>query len=268
MTRTRPSADGVKIAYEVSGAGSPALVFVHGWTCNRTHWRAQVRHFEPTHRTVALDLAGHGESALGRKKWTMDAFGDDVVAVMTAEGIRDAILVGHSMGGDVIVEAARKVPEAVLAVVGVDYFKNLRAPRASARRIEFLAAANAGQYEAAVTNFIAGTFRPGADPRLVKEVVAGCASTPPEAGTGSMEEIVAGEPGFEALKAIRVPKFAINSDFSPIDTAALKGAGVELILMSGVGHFLMMEDPVTFNRRLELVIRSVAKGGGAGTGIS
>jgi len=62
---------------------------------------------------VSLDLAGHGESGLGRRAWTMPAFGEDVVAVAEKLGLEDVVLTGHSMGGDVIVEAARRMPDRV-----------------------------------------------------------------------------------------------------------------------------------------------------------
>jgi pimeloyl-ACP methyl ester carboxylesterase len=69
---------------------------------------------------VAIDLAGHGESGVGRKAWTMPTFGDDLVAVVERLALADAVLIGHSMGGDVIVEAA--LQRASLELAG-DLFK-------------------------------------------------------------------------------------------------------------------------------------------------
>jgi len=68
------SADGVSIAYEVRGEGEPALVFVHGWCCDRSYWDAQLPYFAQKYKVVAIDLTGHGESGLDRKEWTMGAF--------------------------------------------------------------------------------------------------------------------------------------------------------------------------------------------------
>lgn len=58
------SADGLPVRYEVLGDGTPALVFVHGWSCDRRYWDGQVGYFADRHRVVAIDLAGHGESGL------------------------------------------------------------------------------------------------------------------------------------------------------------------------------------------------------------
>src|SRR5215211_3854187 len=76
------SRDGIPLAFEVHGAGAPAVVLVHGWSCDRSYWDGQVGPLAARYRTVAVDLAGHGESGSGRRAWTMAAFGEDVVAVV------------------------------------------------------------------------------------------------------------------------------------------------------------------------------------------
>jgi hypothetical protein len=107
------SADGTPISFESYGAGEQTLVFVHGWSCDARYWRAQIPYFSQNHRVIVLDLAGHGHSGLGRTQYTMKSFGEDVKAVTEATGSNSVILVGHSMGGPVIAEAARLMPERV-----------------------------------------------------------------------------------------------------------------------------------------------------------
>src|SRR5215216_5849173 len=104
--------DGVELAYEVHGVEHDApltVVLVHGWAGNRGHWERQVAFLADRYRVVALDLAGHGDSGLGRADWNLPAFGDDVVAVVDAVGVDNAVLVGHSMGGDAVVFAAQQL---------------------------------------------------------------------------------------------------------------------------------------------------------------
>jgi pimeloyl-ACP methyl ester carboxylesterase len=74
--------DNVAISYDVQGEGEPALVFVHGWSCDKSYWRLQVPYFAKRHKVVTIDLGGHGESGIGRETWTMEAFGKDVAAVV------------------------------------------------------------------------------------------------------------------------------------------------------------------------------------------
>ena len=101
------SRDGTPIAYEVYGKGEPTLVFAHGWNCDSRYWRAQVSSFAARHGVLTLDLAGHGHSGSSRSRYSMASFGEDVRAVVEATGSCTVILVGHSMGGSVIAEAAR-----------------------------------------------------------------------------------------------------------------------------------------------------------------
>ena len=93
--------DGVQIHYETGGSGSPDLVFIHGWNCDRSYWSAQLPVFASTHQVMAIDLAGHGDSGVNRENWSMANFGADVAAVAQALQLEDIILVGHSMGGQV-----------------------------------------------------------------------------------------------------------------------------------------------------------------------
>src|SRR5512134_3037148 len=101
------SADGVPIHFTTEGKGEPALVFVHGWTGDTRFWDAQMKHFAPWRQVVAVDLAGHGASGKDRREWSVPAFGQDVRAVVEKLGLGRVVLLGHSMGGSVIVEAAR-----------------------------------------------------------------------------------------------------------------------------------------------------------------
>ncbi|NDH41758.1 MAG: alpha/beta hydrolase, partial [Gammaproteobacteria bacterium] len=111
---------GVDIHYELVGSGSPTLVFIHGWNCDRSYWSGQIPVFAATNQVVAIDLAGHGDSGVGRDEWTMANFGEDVAAVADALRLEDMILVGHSMGGPVALEAARRLKARVRMIIGAD----------------------------------------------------------------------------------------------------------------------------------------------------
>jgi pimeloyl-ACP methyl ester carboxylesterase len=115
-----PSKDGTPISFEIHGAGEPTLIFVHGWSCDARYWHAQLPHFAKNHRVVMLDLAGHGHSGMTRSQYTMRAFGEDVRVVTESTGNRRVILIGHSMGGSVIAEAARIMPNRVMVLIGID----------------------------------------------------------------------------------------------------------------------------------------------------
>ena len=114
------SFDGTEVVYDARGRGEPALVFIHGWCCNRGQWNAQMDQFDDDHRVVAIDLGGHGESGRTRGHWTIPDYGHDVEAVVKAQRLDRVILVGHSMGGPVALLAAARMPDRVIGVIGVD----------------------------------------------------------------------------------------------------------------------------------------------------
>jgi pimeloyl-ACP methyl ester carboxylesterase len=248
------SGDGIQIVYEAYGDGTPALVFVHGWSCNRSYWRGQLQSFSRQFKVVAVDLAGHGESGLGREAWTMEAFGGDVAAVVEKLGLQRVILIGHSMGGDVIVAAARQLRGRVAGLVWIDAYKQLGTPRTPEQLQALLAPFRANFVEATRT-FVRGMFPASSNRSLVERVAMEMSAAPPTVGLGALESAMSFDREVpRALQELKLPVVAINPDYRPTDVASMKRYGVEVVFMSGVGHFLMMEDPERFNRLLRTVI--------------
>jgi pimeloyl-ACP methyl ester carboxylesterase len=259
MKGSARSADGIPVHFEVEAGGAPALVFVHGWSCDRSYWSRQIDHFAGRHKVVAIDLAGHGESGAGRPEWTMPAFGADVAAVIEKLELRDLVLVGHSRGGDVIVEVALALPDRVAGLVWVDVYSTLGVSRTPEAIEEFTRPFRAN-FATATRAFVQRMFVPDSDPELVEQVVADMSDAPPEIAVGVMEHAVANDDAIlAALRELRAPLVAINPDYRPTDVEALQRHGVKAVLMPGVGHFLMMEDPDTFNHLLDETIEEFTR---------
>ena len=255
------SADGVPIHYDVRGSGATALVFVHGWCGNRHFWDRQVSHF-PHYTVVTLDLAGHGASGRDRARWTMPAFGQDVVAVVEQLGLEQVVLIGHSMGGAVIVEAARRLPTAVIGLVGVDIWHDLGHALTPAQIAAFMAPFHDDFVEATHAS-VRPMFLPSSDEALAEEIIQAVSAAPPQIGIGAAEQyLVYASVLQERLQEIAAPKIAINSaDWQTTDTEAAGRCGIEVVLMSGVGHLVMLEDPQTFNRLLDEAVHKIVHAG-------
>lgn len=247
VTGVVTSADGVPVSYEAHGTEAPALVLVHGWSCDRSYWEAQVEPFSRRFQVVTVDLAGHGASGSDREDWTIAAFGDDVAAVVEDLDLDPVVLVGHSMGGDVIVEAARRLPGRVAGLVWVDTYRELGDPRTPEEVRELMAPFRADFVESTRT-FVRGMFPDEADESLVEEVATDMSSAPPEVALGALESAVTFDREVPpALEELDAPVVAINSEEPPTDVESLERHGVDVVTLSGVGHFLMMEDPGRFN---------------------
>jgi pimeloyl-ACP methyl ester carboxylesterase len=244
------SADGVMIHYDVRGRGEPALVFIHGWCCDRSYWKAQVDTFAQRYRVVTLDLAGHGESGLSRREWTIPAFGADVKAVVEKLGLERIILIGHSMGGPVALDAARQMPGRIIGLIGVDTFQNFE-ERFSREQFDGFLAPFQENFKEATAGFVRSMFPASADSDLVAWVVNDMSSAPPEVGLGAMEGMYAFDPK-EVLRDVRIPIRSISADMWPTNVESNRrvAASFDVLIMKGHGHFLHKEDPATFNNLL------------------
>lgn len=247
------SADGIPIQYDVQGQGAVALVFVHSWCCNRHYWDQQIEHFSPHYIVVRLDLAGHGTSGQDRAQWTMAAFGQDVVAVVEHLKLTHVVLIGHAMSGGVIVEAARRLPNKIIGLVGVDTWPNveeIRTPEQIAASMEPFRA----NFVEATRAFVLPRFGPAADPTLVEHIVRGMSAAPPHIGIDALAANQRHSSDLRAgLQEVSVPKIAINA--RPTDVEVAQRYGIAVLRMSGVGHFGMLEDPASFNRLLDEAVQ-------------
>jgi len=253
-----PSADGVPIHYHAEGQGQPALVFVHGWSCDRHYWDAQLPHFAAHHRVVSLDLAGHGESGRGRKAWTIPAFAADVRAVADALHLDHMVLVGHSMGGPVILEAALGMPGRVAALVPVDIFSDVDRKLTPKQRDDFLGALRSDFPKIAREFVTEGLFLPTSDPALVARVATAMAAAPADIAIAAMAGIWDYD-STAALRRTRTPIRCINSDRRPsvVEAGRRYAPQFDIVLMKGLGHFLMLEDPDGFNRLLARTVEEL-----------
>jgi pimeloyl-ACP methyl ester carboxylesterase len=211
---------------------------------------------------VTIDLAGHGESGLGREVLSMTAFGRDVVAVVEKLALEQIVLVGHSMGGPVVVEAARLLGDRVMVVVGADTFNDVGA-RPSEEGTEALLQRFRADFSDATSELVrANMFVPTSDSAFIERIVEDMSSALPTVGIGAVEGHFNwyNSESADALRALRAPIRLINSDMSPtnVDAGREYASSFNVVLMSGVGHFVMMEDPETFNRLLGEIVEEFA----------
>ncbi len=260
VTAEIESADGVKIHAESWGKGDTPLVFVHGWSCDSSYWRDQVKDLALDYRVVAIDLAGHGQSESGREHYTMQAFGQDVAAVLEAWDLKSATLIGHSMGGAVITEAALAAPDRVLGLIGIDNFQNANL-KLEPEQIDGFTSGFKSDMQGVTTKWVRSMFPDGADSNLVAEISNDMAAAPPEVALSCLDELLHwyGASGTESLAALKVPLMCINSDAIPTDEAAMKALvpRYQARYLTNVGHFLFRENPLAFNNILRQTLAEI-----------
>jgi pimeloyl-ACP methyl ester carboxylesterase len=252
------SADGVEIRYDVRGAGSPAVVFVHCWTCNRRFWDDVAARLSSRYRVMALDLAGHGESGRNRARWTMEAYGADVAAVVEALGLDRVVLVGHSMGGSVMLEAAPLLSKRVLGLVPVDTLQSVEY-RLPPEQLRSIVEGFRADYQAAAESFMRERLFVPSTTGAVKDRVIGAArSAAPDIAIASLEAVLTYDAA-AAFDRTRIPIHAINTDLFPTDLEANRrhAPQFQVTVMKGVGHYPMLEDAERFGTLLEETLRTL-----------
>jgi pimeloyl-ACP methyl ester carboxylesterase len=243
------------------GSGAPALVFVHGFACSLEDWRAQLAYFEKTHEVVACDRRGHGETPGRPQECSIEHYGGDVAALVNNLELERCVLIGHSMGCRVVLEANRLIADKVAGLVLVD------GSRMADRDPEAAEAAARGSiakvgYPAFAENLFRQMFlTPSA---TADAIVRRAARQSAEFGPDLWARMARWDAGSMdgAFAAVRAPLLAIQTttrdanlkrsalkagQTSPwLDYVRSKGARVEVI--PDTGHFPQIERPELVNR--------------------
>jgi len=255
--------NGTALNYQRAGSGMPALVFVHGFACAHADWRHQVGAFAGRHGVVACDLRGHGASPGDPGSCNIETYGADVATLVAALDLTGVVLVGHSMGCRVVLQAYAEAPE---RIVGLALIDGSSVGAGGERAVEAARATVAAGYSAFVRSlFTQMFFTPGPEAdRLIERGLAlhepiGAALWPSMVGWDARRMT-------GALESVRVPLLVIQSTaMSPergrvplaaggtspwLELVRRHAPGSEIEIVPGVGHFAMLEAPQRVNAAL------------------
>jgi pimeloyl-ACP methyl ester carboxylesterase len=249
--------------YVRAGHGAPPLVFVHGFACSHEDWHFQTEYFRKSREIVACDLRGHGLTPGRPHECSIEHYGGDIAALVNNLELDRAVLVGHSMGCRVVLEANRLAPERVAGLILVDGSRLASGDPDAAESAARAAIEKAGYAAFAENLFRQMFFSPSA---LAEATVARALRQSAEFGPmlwPSMARWDAAEMD-AALAAVHAPLLAIQSttrdaqlrrtplkpgETSPwLDLLKKKISGLKIEIIPGVGHFPQLEAADTVNR--------------------
>ena len=245
--------DGVALAYEEAGqstlSGSPPLVFVHGWSCDHRYFAPQIERFSPQHRTLAVDLRGHGVSDAPQQEYTMAGFADDVVWLCQQLGIEKPVIIGHSMGAVVALELAARYPDVPAGIIMVDGgTRTIATPAGTDPTVALAQVMRHAEDQTPVRQAIGNMFLPTDDPERRAWITEAMLSTPRHVQASAWEQLRQVN-GVESARACKVPTMHIQAAnpkpeldrFQELCPQAMLGRTV------GAGHFNMLEVPDQVN---------------------
>lgn len=253
------------IHHVVTGYGTPPIVFVHGFGCAHADWDAQVTHFAPSHQIVAVDLRGHGASPGDATDCSIERYGADVAEVMRALALPPAVLVGHSMGCRVVVEAALQAPAHTAAVVLVDGSQFAPA-MAETLRDRF---AQPDGYATMVAGMFNDMFTAKSDAAIAASVITRASRLPSAIGQKMLTDMQRYDVGrlTSTLASLRVPVMAVQTSYSNerrerrpladgettpfLDMLRVTIPSVRIEIIPDTGHFPQLDESAKTNALID-----------------
>jgi pimeloyl-ACP methyl ester carboxylesterase len=256
--------DGSLVHVVDTGGDKPPLLFLHGLGGVWQNWLLNIAAFKDTHRCVAFDLPGFGESEKPREDISIPGFAKAADAVCRKLGIENPVVLGNSMGGFVGAELALSFPTRVSKLVLVsaaglstEYVK--REPvLATARAWAALITRAGSQADTVIRR-----------KRLRRVALQAIVRYPEKLSVPLTTELVrgGGSPGFndafralltysfrDKLEKIEVPVLIVwgrNDILVPVDDAEefehLIGENAHAVIFDDTGHLAMLERPSRFN---------------------
>jgi pimeloyl-ACP methyl ester carboxylesterase len=236
------------------------LILLHGLGSDLEVWRAQLERLRTRWRVVAYDQRGHGGSERARDGvYTIEALAEDLEAVRRSLGLREVVLAGHSLSGEVLTTYAGAHPERVLGLFYLDAVGDFHAfPRA--------------EVEAVVTRETAPTFGAAERRAVFAEMLEEARPETRERVLASLDRI--DPPAFGLLrKALlelvdagaryapyRGPAVALEAGDQAWPGAASAVLGIRRVAIHGVSHWMQLDDPERVTGELEAFLGTLPGG--------
>lgn len=255
-----PTPDGGTVHAIEKGEGRP-LVLLHGITLRADVWAPQFHQLTDRFRVIAVDLRGHGTSRAGDAGFGIPRLGDDLATLLTALDLRDAVLVGHSMGGMTVMQFCGDhtdvLDERVAGLVFVATrahqvfppYIDRGARRLAARGQAIVDRGDVLPQRATATNQVVRlAFGDQPSAKAIDKVAEMGRSIPPEALVPSLSGLIEHD-ARDALKATRTPSLVIVGTrdlLTPVPSASHLAhllPDSELVVLPRAGHQLMQERP-------------------------
>jgi pimeloyl-ACP methyl ester carboxylesterase len=259
--------NGIDTFWRDSRQGKP-LILLHGFPLDNTMWQEQEAYFSTNGwRTIAPDLRGFGKSTINPPEVnTMELLAGDVIALMDHLKLRQAVIMGLSMGGYISFSLYRHYPERITALVLANTKAEADTPEARANRYKLLEQVQVQGSSAANEGMLSRLFSPESyreKPDMIAKLGGVIERTNPETIIATLPGLAERQDATPLLPQIKVPTLVIHGkddQMMPIEKARQMAQAIPDWQFSSVpkaGHMSNLENPEFFNRAVESFLREL-----------
>lgn len=253
--------DGIELFYSDAGDHGRNVLLIHGHPFNHTMWQPQVDYLRDNYRVLVPDLRGYGKSSLSDDacETRLETFAADNLALMDSLGVREFVLGGLSMGGQIVLEMYRQAPDRIQALLLADTFAGLDSAERRQRRFT---TADRLEQEGMVTyaqeEFTKMITPANAErmPEVATHVMEMMVTTPRRGAAAALRGRAQRVDYLPVLKQIQVPTLVVvgrEDVYTPVELAEQlheQIPGAKLAVIENAGHMPNLEQPGAFNEAL------------------
>lgn len=244
----------------------PTLLFVHGHPFDRSMWQPQVDHFTAKGRRVlAPDLRGYGAAPVTPGTVTLPEFAADLVALLDAEGERQVVVCGLSMGGQIAMELVHSYPDRIAGLILADTSPAAETARGRANRYRIADEITRNGMAAYAEELLPGMLAPStiAGNAALARYVLDMMTRAPALGAAAALRGRAERRDYGAtLLTLNLPTVVIvgrEDTFTPVDEAEATAKMLRngrLVVIDGAGHMPNLEATDAFNAAVDSFLES------------
>ena len=240
------------IAYDDAGDGR-AIVLVHGgFGADRAHFSSQVDYLRRSHRVIALDLRGHGESDPAAGAYTVRDFASDVIAVCDAADIQDAVIAGHSVGGTAALQVAATRPDLVRGVALLDAVILFPEPIRQLALTQLVPALEGPHWREAARGYLEQrTFVASDPPGLRERVLSAAGHARQDVVAAFMRDLMSSDHA-QLVASVPQPLLYMHG-MAPVDISQLTQLRPDAVVTQvvGSGHYIHLSMPDVVSATLD-----------------
>ena len=256
----------IDIVYDECGNADTTLLFVHGWCISKEYWEGQSAFFCDRYKVVTLDLPGFGKSGKNRTDWNFEQYADDINEFIKDKKLKNVILVGHSMSGDILLLMDTKYPGSVIGIVGIDNLKRpgVKLSEEENKQVEsFFAMLDSNFSGTAEVYTKENLFPKSADTSIINRVINDIKKNDPVIAIKVLRSLLeVSQKEKDMMQLLKHTLYLVNSDVDTTQIDSLKKyckASAEVVYVHGTGHYPMIEKPAEFNEALEKIFGMIGK---------